>query len=241
VSAAGPDPARGVFETVLVNGGRVQALDAHLGRLTASARALYDTALPPDLPAAVHERAAGLDGPHRLRIDAVPAAHELTIAVAASPLDPDRPRRYRCVATTIPGGHGPHKYVDRDRLTGTGTGTGTGTTAVPLIVDTNGDVLEAAWANVFVLTGDELATPPADGRLLPGVTRARLLARAPALGLHPVERPISIEEVRATPILILTSSLALAARAAVDREPTPDPDDRRLDALRAALDADDWR
>ena len=45
-------------------------------------------------------------------------------------------------------------------------------------------MLEAAWGNVWLLEGDRLITPPADGRILPGVTRALLLELAPSLGLQ---------------------------------------------------------
>ncbi len=64
---------------------------------------------------------------------------------------------------------------------------------MPLLVDADGSVLEAAWGNFWLLEGDALVTPPADGRILPGVTRALLLELAPALGLHAREQPITLQ------------------------------------------------
>ncbi len=55
----------------------------------------------------------------------------------------------------------------------------------PLLVDADGTVLEAAWGNVWVLEGDALLTPPADGRILPGVTRSLLLELAPRWACAP--------------------------------------------------------
>ena len=66
-----PDPAAGLYETVLVEAGRARDLEAHLDRLAASARALYREATPPDLA----ERAAAAALGHeraRLRIDLIP-------------------------------------------------------------------------------------------------------------------------------------------------------------------------
>ena len=53
-------------------------------------------------------------------------------------------------------------------------------TATALIVDGDEQVLEAAWANLWLIEGERLITPPADGRLLPGVTRAAAAARRAA-------------------------------------------------------------
>lgn len=212
-----PDPSQGVFETLLVRDGHIQALQRHLGRMAASVDQLYGLALPDELPVTVRERAAGLSGSHRLRIDAIPDGDRLRFAVESTAVDPNRPRRYALTPVTVPGGHGPHKWRDRRALHAHG--------GVPLLVDADGSILEAAWANVWLLDGRRLSTPPADGRLLAGVTRSRLLELAPSLGLEASERPISLEQAHAAPALLLTSSLALAVAAAVDREPAADDDD----------------
>ncbi len=63
-------------------------------------------------------------------------------------------------------------------------------------------MLEAGWANVFIVEGDRHITPPADGRLLPGVIRARLLGAAS-------EEPITLERYEAADAVYLTSAVAL--------------------------------
>jgi para-aminobenzoate synthetase/4-amino-4-deoxychorismate lyase len=76
--------------------------------------------------------------------------------------------------------------------------------ALPVLVDGDGLVLEAAYTNVWIEEGGALLTPPADGRLLPGVTRARILAETP----HAREEPISLEALESAERVWLTSSIA---------------------------------
>ena len=52
-----PDPALGVFETLLVVDGEPQRLEAHLARLARSLGELYGRALPGDLGTRVRARA----------------------------------------------------------------------------------------------------------------------------------------------------------------------------------------
>jgi branched-subunit amino acid aminotransferase/4-amino-4-deoxychorismate lyase len=63
-------------------------------------------------------------------------------------------------------------------------------------------VLEAAYANVFVVEGTHLVTPPLDGRQLPGTVRARVLA------LHPArEERLTLDRIAAADELLLASSI----------------------------------
>jgi para-aminobenzoate synthetase/4-amino-4-deoxychorismate lyase len=224
-----PDLSQGVFETLLVRDGRLQALQRHLDRMATSVDELYGLTLPDRLPDTVRRRASGQSGAHRLRIDAIPANGALSVSLETTVLSV-RPRRFTCVPVTIAGGHGAHKWRDREALAGGPD--------VPLVVDEDGFVLEAAWANVWLLEARRLSTPPADGRLLAGVTRARLLALAPSLGLEAAERPIALAEARSAPGLLLTSSLSLVATATLDAESSPD--DGVVEMIRTALEADDW-
>ncbi len=167
-----PDPALGVFETLLVRDGAVEHLDLHLARLRASLEALYGGGLP-DVAAELLTAAAGV-GSGRLRLTVRPGEPP---EVAAGPLPPRVPVALR--SWTVPGGLGPHKWNDR-RLLEALEADG----AMPLLVDADGLVLEASRANVLVLGGDGvLRTPPADGRILPGVTRGRVGAVEAELGL----------------------------------------------------------
>ena len=101
----------------------------------------------------------------------------------------------------LPGGLGAHKWRDR-RLLDTLAALRPG--AVPLLVDTDGLVLEAAYANVWIAEGDALITPPADGRILPGTTRAALLAQHDGAR----EEPIDLDRLASADALFLTSSIS---------------------------------
>jgi para-aminobenzoate synthetase/4-amino-4-deoxychorismate lyase len=70
-------------------------------------------------------------------------------------------------------------------------------------VDEDGSVLEASWANVWACEGTRLVTPPADGRLLPGTARARLLQSE----LETAEEPLTLARLEAADVIVLTSAL----------------------------------
>jgi branched-subunit amino acid aminotransferase/4-amino-4-deoxychorismate lyase len=204
-----PDPAGGVFETVLVAHGEAICLREHLARLEASLRTLYGSSV--DSSAAARARAAVTGagpGRSRLRILADPdGAVTVTLSPAGQP--PDTPACL--IPFALPGGLGAHKWRDRrllDALAAHRPGT------VPLLVDTDGAILEAAHANVWIVEGDALVTPPADGRILPGLTRAALLAGTRGAR----EEPVTLNRLERANAIFLTSSIAgrHAARLATD-------------------------
>jgi para-aminobenzoate synthetase/4-amino-4-deoxychorismate lyase len=210
-----PDPGCGVFETVLVEQGRAVRLEAHIERLAESVRELYGVTLAPDLPARARTAAAQTAERSRLRILAdADGAVDVTVSPAGT-----APRAPQLLAPfALPGGLGAHKWRDRrllEALAGVLPG------RVPLLLDTDGLVLEAAYANVWIVEGDALITPLADGRILPGVTRAALLA-----GESPVEDMAGERELREEPIdflrlagaesVFLSSSISGPHPAALD-------------------------
>jgi para-aminobenzoate synthetase/4-amino-4-deoxychorismate lyase len=122
---------------------------------------------------------------------------------------------------TLPGGLGAHKWADRRLLDALADG---GTT--PLLVDSDGSVLEAAWGNVWIQEGDLLLTPPADGRILPGVARDTVLEAGVWDRFRTGEQPISLERFAAAGRLLVSSSLAGLVPAALihsGRAGCPDP------------------
>jgi para-aminobenzoate synthetase/4-amino-4-deoxychorismate lyase len=199
-----------MFETLLVYGGRPVELKAHLARLTASVREVFGVELPPEVAEDARRAARGL-GLGRLRVDVEPgaAAGEVNHRVAASAIDPEiffppRERGAALRSVSTEGWSGAHKWSDRAWLEATEAELGE---EVPLLVDADGDVLEAGRANVFVVSGGKLATPPRDGRILPGTARASTLATAAELGVEAAERPVALAELRDADEVFLTSSL----------------------------------
>jgi para-aminobenzoate synthetase/4-amino-4-deoxychorismate lyase len=93
----------------------------------------------------------------------------------------------------------------------------------PLLCDLDGFLLEAARANVFVVaeTG-QLLTPPTDGRILPGVTRARVLELGARLGLELGVRPVHLSELASARELFVTGSLGGVEPAHLDGQPCRD-------------------
>ena len=54
---------------------------------------------------------------------------------------------------------------------------------------------EVGTMNLFVVIGDEIATPPLAGSILPGITRDTVLTLAREWGLNVTERPIAFDEI----------------------------------------------
>jgi para-aminobenzoate synthetase/4-amino-4-deoxychorismate lyase len=208
--SARPDPAAGVFETVRVERGAALFLADHLGRLRVSVRALYGAELRDELDACVANAlgTAPDDAARRLRVLARPSsAATVRLEASLAPLGPAAERTAVPLRTWIvPGGLGAHKWTDRrgiDAAAGR-------LDATPLIVEPGAEVLEAGWGNVWALEGTRLVTPPADGRILPGVTRARLLGLAAELGLEAAEERLSLGRLARADAILLTSALRLA-------------------------------
>jgi para-aminobenzoate synthetase/4-amino-4-deoxychorismate lyase len=221
-----PDPSVGVFETILVRGGAPVDARAHLARLERSVRALYDTELPADLSAQLLSAAAAAPL-QRLRVVARPAdAGELAVEVSAEALAAEPAAdAVELAPVVLPGGLGAHKWQDRRLVDELADRVG----AVPLLVDLDGDVLEAAYANVFAVEGTHLVTPPLDGRQLPGTVRARMLALHPAL-----EQRLTLDRIAAADEVLLASSIRGIHPARLAGGPEP-PRFQLGARLRAAL------
>lgn len=207
VTAERPDPALGLLETVLVSDGRPLDLDAHLERLEGSAKALYGEALPPDAAAIAGREAAGA-GDCRLRLHLRPrmSGARLEVETAALPSAGSDP--VTLIPVLLPGGLGAHKWRDRRLLDALAERLGD---RLALLVDSDGSVLEAAWGNVWVVVAGEHRTPALDGRLLPGIARARQLDRLRSDGIVVREQRLTLDDLAAGEVY-LTSSL---------RAPTP--------------------
>lgn len=76
-----------------------------------------------------------------------------------------------------------------------------------LLFNEKNELTEASSCNVFMVKGDEIATPPLDHQILPGITRALLIGVLQEyMGMTVSERVISMDEVQQADELWLTSS-----------------------------------
>ncbi len=207
-----PDPAQGLIETLAVRDGAPRR-STRISPAWRTARTVLGAPPPSGLGARVRRRAA--DAPWawaRLRIEAAPGDDGLTWDVQpAEPAVLGSGAPVALAPLLLPGGLGEHKWADRRLVDACSTRHG----ACPLLVDLDGAVLEAGWANVWLLEGDRLMTPPADGRLLPGVMRAALLAVAERAGLEAREEPVVLERLEQAEAVLLTSSVRLVSVAAL--------------------------
>ena len=199
----------GVFETILVVGGSPVELDAHLQRLRSSVEELFGTRPPPHSREAAIERAAAL-ALGRLRLTVFPGDRgALDLEAVGAPLAhedvfPAWGQAVTLQPFELPGGLGAHKWADRGPLRHMEA---RAPGRIPLLLDAGGEVLEASRANVFAVDGEVLITPPADGRILAGLARARVIAIARALGVESRERTLHLERLLAADAAFLTGSL----------------------------------
>lgn len=115
------------------------------------------------------------------------------------------PRPVALHSDVCAGGLGAHKWADRSWLGATQIRLPAD--ALPLLTDLDGTVLEASRANVFTVRDGALFTPPLDGRILPGITRARVLEIAATDGLETHEAELSHEDLLAANEVFLTGSI----------------------------------
>lgn len=201
-----PDPEKGVFETLLVAGGRPVEIDAHIARLTASLAALFGKEPPEGTRDLVRDRAAGI-ALGRLRLTVAPGgAGGLAAEIATAEVDPEAvfPSWERAAdlrSLVVEGGLGIHKWADRALLESAEAG------SVPLLLDGDGAVLEASRASVFAVREGRLFTPPADGRILPGIARGRAIEVAGELDIGVGEGEMTLDDLLRADEAFLTGSV----------------------------------
>ena len=197
IKAPPPDPKRGIFETLLVADGEPLELEAHLGRLASSTGEVFGNEPPREARELVHGHARTLEL-GRLRLDVVPdPAGRLVATVRVAPVEPalvfpSWERAATLAAIVVPGGLGAHKWSDRRLLDQAQSDCGG---ALPLLLDADGTVLEISRGNVFLVRDGSLLTPVADGRLLPGVARRRVMEAAAAAGIRVHEQVVSSDQL----------------------------------------------
>lgn len=221
--------ADGVFDTSLVLGGRVFRQEAHLDRLMAAAASL---AIPADRAAlelamtALAERRG--DRAIRLTLTRGPGARGLafpadpqpTLIGTAAPLAPAMmfaPLRLQ-VSEIRRNETSPTARVKSlaylDSVLANHAARQAGADEA-LFLNGAGRVACSALANVFVLAGTEIVTPPRDDGVLDGIVRGWILDNAGGFGLSAVERSLTLPEL-ATGQIVLTNSLRLIAPASLD-------------------------
>ncbi len=197
-----PDRKQGIFETLLVLAGHPVELEAHMDRIGASLTSAFAAELPTGARDLVRERAKGLSL-GRLRLTVTPVAHGLDYGVVTAAVDPETffPEEGADLRSVqLSGGLGRDKWADRSALPSGADG------AIPLLLDGE-EVLEAGWANIFIVDSGKLVTPAADERILPGIARAATVEIAREAGIEVEERRLDRDELIGAEAVFLTGSV----------------------------------
>lgn len=197
------DVSRGVFETILTLDGQVVDPVPHLERLGRSTQVLYGQPLLPPLSTLVEAAHRVPTGPGRLRVTVCPDQRPV-VTISCEPFERHpSPAGLALVACSAPGGLGAHKWRDRSWIDERSVAIGD---AVLLLVDGD-DVLEAARSNLFVVFGSAAQTPPADGRILPGLARSAVIDLLRADGTTVDEAPVTLQSMALASEVFVTNSL----------------------------------
>jgi branched-chain amino acid aminotransferase len=218
-----------VFEVLRTYGGRPFALDEHLARLRRSAERVF-IAMPVDeatlrrevevaLAASGNEdsyvRLVVTRGSGPLSLDPDTATHPLRVLIVEPVVVPPREayvngvalvsvRARRATDETSASGAKVSNYLPNLLALREAKSRGA---QEALVLDARGRVVEGASSNVFIVSGGRLATPPESGGILPGITRAHILAAATSLGIPADERDLMLDEVYAAAEVFITSSI----------------------------------
>ena len=217
----------GVYDTWRTYQGAPFQVAAHVRRLAAAARVLD---LPPPGPAAAWERRTRLlvarsrlpDAAVRLTLTRGSAGDGLlpergvrpTLLLTARPLPPDLGRRQaRGIAVVLlpfprdaaPPWGGLKLVGHASAVVGRRLAARRGA-AEGLYVTRDGHVTEATTANLFLVEGRRLVTPPLGAGVLPGVTRSLVLTLARRAGLQVREEPVPVARLERAGEILLTAS-----------------------------------
>lgn len=205
-------------------------LDAHLERLAGSLMALYGEDLPSDAADLVREEARDLEhGKLRIAMAPSPAGADgapLEVRVITSPVDPaavfpDPARGIVLHSFRVEGGLGEHKWADRRLLKHAEGGLPPG--ELSLLVDGDGSALEASRASLFAVGDEWLTTPPADGRILPGIARRRTIETARDVGIEVREESLPLLSLSGREVFLAGSVRGIEPVLALDGVDLPPP------------------
>jgi len=76
-----------------------------------------------------------------------------------------------------------------------------------LLVNAKGHVFEASRANIFILSGGTLITPPLTSGCLDGIVRRQVMAFARRFGIPVLEKDLTVPVVRSAQGIFLTNSM----------------------------------
>lgn len=196
----------GLFETLRTWRGRPSLLSRHLDRLKRSADELRIPIDPTHLPNAADVRALlaadGRDGDALLRITlsgGTSATEGSTLWMKSAPLPPSPPASGYRLGPTAPArpdklagykslNYWPYRLCYEEARAARFDEC--------LMVDPTGAILEGSRTNIFFVVEGKLATPPADGRITPGIMRGLVIERARALGIVVEERRPSLADAK---------------------------------------------
>jgi para-aminobenzoate synthetase/4-amino-4-deoxychorismate lyase len=204
VTARRPEARLGVFETMLVTGGNIPHLAAHLERLSASVRDLYSLALPDGLERRVRARARTCAGPGRLRVVVTPGRDQE--AISLTPVSHPASPPVTLVPVDIPGGWGPHKWADRTVLDQDSEGVPWPRGRDALIMDGQ-ELLESGRASLFLADDNGVHTPRLDGRLLAGTTRRQVIDVLGQAGIPVLEHRLTLADLSGATEVFVTNAI----------------------------------
>jgi branched-subunit amino acid aminotransferase/4-amino-4-deoxychorismate lyase len=76
-----------------------------------------------------------------------------------------------------------------------------------LFVSAGGQILETTKANIFIIQGNQVCTPPADGKILPGMMRQFVLGSSRSLAFKLEEKCLTLQDAAAADAVFVTNSL----------------------------------
>ncbi|MCI0343733.1 MAG: aminotransferase class IV [Planctomycetales bacterium] len=242
LSDRGLTAGEGLFETIRVCGGIPFRLESHVARMRESARALGLPAWDLEGAAAAATpflRLRGLsEGKLKILATAGPPGGRPTVALLAEPASAPAGPAVLALGPVraLPPGLGAHKTLARleHRLAQEGAVAAGADEALFLAPD--GAVLEGTRTNLFLVRGGSLATPPLDGRILPGITRAVVLELVRGAGIPAEEAPLCREDLARADESFVTGTIS-GVRAASEIlgvrrfDPVPGPITARLATL----------
>jgi len=236
----------GLYETIRVRGSRPQRMESHLTRLMQGLDVLRMPAETRvhDYAGAIGQLVIANEMPDaRVRITITRGNGEKpTILITSDTLTPPDPGPVRVIVST-------YRRDETNPLTRIKT-----INCLPSIMaaaealdhgaddavmlNTRGNVAEATSANVFIIEGSRLVTPPVDEGCLPGTVRETILRLAASVGLEGTEDTVPAKRMREANAVMLTSAIKLVRLVnEIDGTAIPEPPTNLALELIAALDA----